>query len=106
MLYEVITYQGALNEGRGLEHAIAAMQRIPDFTLRLIGEGDLSQQLRGQARDLQLASRVEFVGFILPENLRDMTSDAMVGLNLLDERSKSYYFSLANKFFDYMHAVV
>jgi glycosyltransferase involved in cell wall biosynthesis len=31
---------------------------------------------------------------------------ALVGLNLLEARSRSYYYSLANKFFDYIHAGV
>lgn len=103
----LIVYQGALNEGRGLEQAIAAMKLLPhDFKLMLIGEGDLSVQLREQAKREGLNERVIFRGFESPENLRAITSKAMVGLNLLEARSRSYYYSLANKFFDYMHAGV
>lgn len=100
----LIIYQGALNEGRGLEHAITAMQFLPEMELRLIGEGDLSESLRALVDRLGLASRVEFMGFVLPQDIPALTVHALIGLNLLEARSKSYYYSLANKFFDYMHA--
>lgn len=103
---KLIVYQGALNEGRGLEAAILAMHRLPEFKLCLIGEGDLSDQLRSIVSEQGLQSRVEFAGYVLPGDLEAHTVNAMIGLNLLESRSKSYYLSLANKFFDYMHAGV
>ena len=103
---KLIVYQGALNEGRGLEHAITAMKDLPDFRFRLIGEGDLSIQLRALTTKLGLNDRVEFAGYILPKDLHALTYKSLVGLNLLEARSMSYYHSLANKFFDYLHAGV
>ncbi len=102
----LIVYQGALNEGRGLAQAIEAMKLLPDFRLRLIGEGDLSVQLRELTAKLGLTARIEFAGYVLPKDLYALTCKAMIGLNLLESRSKSYYYSLANKFFDYLHAGV
>jgi glycosyltransferase involved in cell wall biosynthesis len=102
----LIVYQGALNEGRGLEAAIMAMKGLPEFRLRLIGEGDLSDQLRELTIEQGLNGRVEFAGYVLPKDLYALTCKAMVGLNVLESRSRSYYYSLANKFFDYMHTGV
>ncbi|WP_162276472.1 glycosyltransferase family 4 protein, partial [Hymenobacter coccineus] len=39
-----------------------------------------------------------------PEALRAVTARAAVGVMLLENRGLSYYYSLANKFFDYVHA--
>lgn len=100
----IILYQGALNEGRGLEYAIEAMRQIEGAVLWLAGEGDLSATLRAQARQLELEGKVRFLGFLPPHELQHLTPQAYLGLNLLENRGLSYYYSLANKAFDYVQA--
>lgn len=102
----VILYQGALNEGRGLEAAIDAMQQIEHAQLWLAGEGDLSEALRQHARSLGLGEKVQFLGYLPPQELRELTPQAYIGLNLLENKGLSYYYSLANKAFDYLQAGV
>lgn len=102
----IILYQGVLNAGRGLETAIAAMQKIEGAVLWLAGEGDLSQELRQLAKDLQVESKVRFLGYLNPVELRSVTQQASIGLNLLENRGLSYFYSLANKAFDYLQAGV
>ena len=101
---KVILYQGVLNAGRGLEIAILAMHHLSDMQLWLAGEGDLSGELRSQVRDEKLENRVRFLGKLNPEVLALLTPEAFIGINLLDRSSKSYYYSLANKTFDYVQA--
>jgi glycosyltransferase involved in cell wall biosynthesis len=101
-----IFYQGALNESRGLEQAILAMHQVKNIQLWLAGEGDLSQQLHDLVAKEKLENKVIFLGFIKPENLKDLTANAKIGLNLLEPNGLSYYYSLANKYFDYMQAGV
>ncbi|MDO7854178.1 glycosyltransferase [Hymenobacter convexus] len=100
-----ILYQGALNVGRGLENLLEAMPQVAG-RLVICGEGDLSAALRAQAERLGLlaSGKVEFRGFVLPEALREVTRHAAVGIMLLENIGLSYYYSLANKFFDYVHA--
>jgi glycosyltransferase involved in cell wall biosynthesis len=94
-----------LNEGRGLEVALAALALLPaHFTLWLAGKGDLTARLTTQVAELGLQGRVRFWGFVPPAELPDLTAQAWLGLNLLESRSLSYYYSLANKAFDYMQA--
>ena len=100
-----LLYQGALNEGRGLEHLIEAMQYI-DAKLLLAGEGDLSSELRALVKQLNLENKVEFLGYVKPADLRAITAQAYIGINLLENKGLSYYYSLSNKFFDYIHARV
>jgi glycosyltransferase involved in cell wall biosynthesis len=92
-----------LNEGRCLEQLLQAMTQV-DCKLKLAGEGDLSSKLRALARELNLGDKVEFLGWVEPERLREITATATIGFNLLENKGLSYYYSLSNKFFDYMHA--
>lgn len=103
---KVILYQGVLNEGRGLEQAIEVMQYLEGAELWLAGEGDLSEELRALTDEFNLNHKVHFLGYIRPEELRKITPQAYIGLNLLENKGLSYYFSLANKAFDYIQAEV
>jgi glycosyltransferase involved in cell wall biosynthesis len=98
-----ILYQGALNVGRGLECLIESMQYIP-CKLKLVGEGDLSAHLRFLVQQYQIAEKVEFMGFIEPNKLKNITQQAYIGINVSENLGLSYYYSLNNKFFDYIHA--
>ncbi len=102
---DIIAYIGVLNKGRGLEQMIKAMKKI-NAQLWLIGEGDIKSELLQLVSDEQLHERVIFKGFIPPDEVHDVLCQARIGINLLDGSSKSYKYSLANKFFDYVHAGV
>lgn len=95
-----ILYQGALNEGRGLELLIQAMTNIP-CELVLAGEGDMSHPLRKLTQSLHLENKVHFLGMIPPHQLPDLTKLAYIGFNVSENLGLSYYLSLNNKFFDY-----
>jgi glycosyltransferase involved in cell wall biosynthesis len=41
-------------------------------------------------------------GKVSPENLDEITKDSYIGINLVEPLGLNQYFSLANKFFDYM----
>ena len=102
----VLLYQGALNVGRGIEQMIEAMQRIDRAELWIVGEGDISSLCRKLVVDFGVSNKVKFLGRVEPSELYAITQNATIGLNLLDGNSLNYYYSLANKFFDYMHAGV
>lgn len=100
----ILLYQGALNEGRGLEALLIAIQPLEEVELWIAGEGDLSKELRTLATELKINHKVKFLGYLLPKDLRLLTSKATIGINLLENKGLSYYYSLANKTFDYIHA--
>lgn len=99
-----ILYQGTLNKSRGLEQSILAMHQVENIKLLIAGEGDLSKELRDLVVKEKLDNKVQFLGFVQPADLKQLTVNAKVGLNLLEPNGLSYYYSLANKFFDYMQA--
>ncbi len=101
----ILLYQGVLNDGRGLEEMIAALQQLPEVEFWLAGEGDRSQELRQLVQTLGLDRQVKFLGYIQPHELKAVTLKAHLGVNLLQNKGLNYYYSLANKFFDYIQAL-
>lgn len=100
---DTIVYLGVLNKGRGLPEMIKAMHQI-DAKLLLVGDGDIKEELWDLATKENLLSKVIFKGYVPPDQLDEILLNARIGINLLDRSSESYKYSLANKFFDYIHA--
>jgi glycosyltransferase involved in cell wall biosynthesis len=101
---KILIYQGALNEGRGLEQTIEAMNDVENIEFWLVGEGDLSEILRGRVAAMKIENKVKFLGFIKPKDLPNVTRQATIGLNIAEDKSLSYRLSLPNKIFDYIQA--
>jgi glycosyltransferase involved in cell wall biosynthesis len=98
-----LVYAGVVNEGRGLEECIEAMQFI-DCKLYICGEGDMLEKLKLQVAQQYLDHKVVFTGNLEPQKLKEIISKAYAGLLLLRADNLNFYYSLANKFFDYLHA--
>jgi glycosyltransferase involved in cell wall biosynthesis len=96
-------YQGAVNEGRCFESLIPAMEHVP-APLVVCGDGNFMAQARALVRQYRLGEKVIFLGMIPPAELPAITRAARAGITLFDRRGISNYYSLANRFFDYMHA--
>ncbi len=100
-----IIYQGAVNEGRGVEASIRAMQHLPHMQLIIAGGGPSLEACKNLTEKLGLENIV-FTGMLSPSQLRNYTKKAWLGLNLLEGGSLNYFYSLANKFFDYTACLV
>ncbi|MFM2363584.1 MAG: hypothetical protein RLZZ316_2486 [Bacteroidota bacterium] len=100
-----ILYQGAVNEGRCFEFLIPAMQWV-DLSLIICGEGNFFNETKALVEKYKLSNKVIFKGKLLPDDLRKVTANAFLGITLFDEKGLSNYYSLANRFFDYLHAGV
>jgi glycosyltransferase involved in cell wall biosynthesis len=100
-----LLYQGAVNEARGLEQLIPAMKHI-DARLHIYGDGNFIEQCRELIAVNGLKDKVLLQGKVLPQALEDITAGAWLGLNLVENNGLNQYYSLANKFFDYMHHAV
>lgn len=102
----VILYQGALNVGRGIEELIEAMSFVNKGKLWIVGEGDISSQLKNKVQTIGLEDKVEFWGKIPFEKLRAITQRAKIGVSLEKKEGLNYTYALPNKVFDYIHAGV
>ena len=100
---QYIIYQGAVNEGRSFETLIPAFASI-DCPLWIFGDGNFYEQAVQLTQHYGLGKKVVFKGKRLPEELRIITQNAILGITLFENNGLSNYYSLANRFFDYIHA--
>jgi len=101
---KIILYQGALNLGRGIESAIRAMQYLENAELWLVGDGDLTTQLKQMVAELKLESKVKFLGRLPLTELSRVTRLASLGISLEEDLGLNYRFALPNKLFDYIQS--
>ncbi len=101
----IILYQGAVNHGRCFEQLIPAMAQV-DAMLIICGEGNFYVDAQALADRLGLAHKVIFKGYVPPAALPAYTLNAYIGITLFVATSLSNQLSLANRFFDYLHAGV
>ncbi len=100
-----ILYQGAVNEGRSFETLIPAMQYV-NSKLLVCGEGNFYEQARALIKQYHLEEKIELRGYVQPEKLKEITANAMLGITIFENTGLSNYYSLANRFFDYIQAGV
>ncbi len=101
----IILYQGAVNYGRGLLQLVEAMHKV-DATLLICGDGDLYDEVAQKIDEEHLHKRVKLLGYIQPKELKKYTNSAKIGITLFEAKGLSNKYSMANRFFDYMHAGV
>ena len=100
---KIILYQGAVNEGRCFESLIPAMKTV-NGKLVICGDGNFMAQAKTLVKENMLEDKVSFKGKVPPDELRRITQQAYIGITLFDDHGLSNYYSLANRFFDYLHA--
>ncbi len=73
---------GRLVESKGVQHAIAALDRLPEYELTITGTGPYEPELRRTAREAGVDDRVEFLGYVSEERLRRLYAGAEVHVTL------------------------
>jgi glycosyltransferase involved in cell wall biosynthesis len=101
-----LLYQGAVNIGRGLNEMLLAMLKIDELPFEIAGDGDEMEHVKHSIKELKLENKVKLLGKLKPAELKEITRQAYIGINLLENRGLSYYYSLGNKTFDYIQAGV
>jgi glycosyltransferase involved in cell wall biosynthesis len=100
-----ILYQGWVNVGRCFEQLIPAMKNV-HAKLIVCGEGNFYQQALALTKQYGVEDKIIFKGYVPPAQLGDYTINAYIGITLFEDTSLSNRLSMANRFFDYMHAGV
>jgi glycosyltransferase involved in cell wall biosynthesis len=100
-----ILYQGAVNEGRGLEVLIPAMKYV-NSKLIICGDGNFMSQLKKLITENKLEDKIELKGWVAPDKLRFISQQATIGIALSEKEGLNQWLALPNKFFDYIHASI
>ena len=101
----VFLYQGALFEGRGIPHLLKSFAAINDqrYSMVFMGYGELKDVI------IQYVDQYDNIFYhdpVHPNKILQHTASADVGVALIENVCLSYYYSLANKIFEYTMAEV
>lgn len=102
----ILLYQGVILEGRGFKQILDALAEVDNFHLVTLGSGVFQSEYEKFAEELNISNRVHFLGTIDQSELINYTATADIGLALIENISKSYYYALPNKLFEYIMAEV
>ena len=100
-----IIYQGAVNEGRSFETLIPAMKQVP-AKLEIYGKGNAFEKVQQLISNNGLENKVTLHGYVLPSALKNITPSAYVAITLFEKTGLNQFYSLSNRFFDYIMAGV
>lgn len=103
---KIILYQGAINPFRGIDKAILAMHHLENVIFKIAGDGPRKKEYEDLVLKENLQNKVQFLGKLLPEDLREITLTADVGMSIEENGGESYEFSLPNKVLDCIQAKV
>ncbi|MCS7085571.1 MAG: glycosyltransferase [Bacteroidia bacterium] len=103
----IVLYQGAINEGRGVEKMVDCAPFI-EGELWIIGTGDVFGCVKRRVEALPPAvrARVRLFGRLPMERLAPLTRQAQIGLSIEEDRGLNYRYATPNKLFDYLQSGV
>lgn len=93
----IVLYQGAILEGRGIEKSAEAFISQDDYCFIIMGEGPKLSTFKSRYS----ANNIIFTGAKDYSELLDFTQSADLGLALFEPLSLSYNLALPNKLFEY-----
>ena len=96
-----IIYTGAVNEARGFETLIPAMKEV-DADLLVYGDGNFMKRAKELTSIEKQEDKIIFKGMVSPAELALVTPASYIGINPVENNGLNQYYSLANKFFDYI----
>jgi len=107
---KIVLYQGGLLFNNGLEVVIKAFKGISkksnDLVFVLIGNGSRKAELKRMVKHYSLESSIFFKDSVPQSELFRYTTCAYLGICLIKNSGKSFYYSTPNKMFEYIQAGV
>jgi hypothetical protein len=92
-------------KGEVLKTIIPAFKQI-NAKLVIAGDGNFMKQAMELVKAHQLTEKIIFTGKLPPNELFHYTANAWIGLTIFENNGLSNYYSLANRFFDYIQACI
>jgi glycosyltransferase involved in cell wall biosynthesis len=103
---KILLYQGVINPFRGIDKAILAMKHLDGVIFKIAGDGPKKKEYEELVIKENLQNKVQFLGKLLPEDLRKITLTADCGMSIEENGGESYFYSLPNKVLDCIQARV
>lgn len=103
---KILLYQGAINQSRGISQAILATKYLDNVLFKIAGDGPKRTEYETLVKSEKLEHKVQFVGKLIPTELRKLTRTADVAISIEENGGVSYLYSLPNKVGDCIQARV
>ena len=101
----LVLHQGAVAEGRGGSNLVRAVARMNEAHLLFLGvDGAFAERLRELGSGVGLDGRLHFHPPVPLAELLSYTSQADVGVSLLEDTCENHRLALPNKLFEYLAA--
>lgn len=101
----ILIYQGAVNQGRGLDKLVAAMKNV-EAILWVCGDGNFMTEMKAAVAEHKVSNKIIFWGMLDPVELKKKSTSAYIAINPFERTGLNQYLSLSNKFFDYIHSAL
>jgi len=99
---KLFIYQGLLSKYRNIELLLRAFSKLGiENSVVFMGFGELEQLVRSYSQN---HNNIFFKEAVSPAEILAITKTADIGIHIPPVKSLSYYYSLPNKFFEYMYA--
>ncbi|QCC49295.1 glycosyltransferase family 4 protein [Halobellus limi] len=98
-----IVYTGNVGHAQDLDACVRAMASVetPGATLKIVGDGDITDRLKRVTAEEGLDDRVEFTGLVPRETIPGVLDDAMIGVAPL-KREETLEYAVPTKAYEYM----
>ena len=97
---KILTYQGGLQNGRGIGILLDLILSMEECILLFLGNGHLKSKIK----EHPLFNKRIFIKDNIPASqVLKYTANSFLGMSIIENLSKSYYLSLPNKIFEYIH---
>ncbi|MDA3837890.1 MAG: glycosyltransferase family 4 protein [Candidatus Delongbacteria bacterium] len=104
---KIVLYQGRFLVNNGLDTIVKAFQNVTKkAVLVFVGEGSEKPKLESIINELGMGDRVFFIGPFPHDELINYTVCADIGLCLIKNSGKSFFYSTPNKMFEFIQAGV
>jgi glycosyltransferase involved in cell wall biosynthesis len=101
----LVLHQGAVAEGRGGDNLVRAVARMESAHLLFLGaDAAFSERLRELGKEVGLDGRLHFHPPVSLAELLSYTTQADVGVSLLEDTCENHRLALPNKLFEYLAA--
>lgn len=95
-------YQGVIGAGRGISLMLETFAQLPDDRhVVFLGHGPMVESVQEYA---QRCPNIHYLPAVSPDRLSSYTAAADVGLVVTENTCLSHFYSLPNKFFEYIQA--
>ncbi|MGL5085672.1 MAG: glycosyltransferase [Clostridium sp.] len=102
----ILLYQGGMQQGRGLEKIVEAIDKFNNGVTVFIGDGKLKPTIVKMVKDRNLEEKVRFLDKVPVHELKYYTANAYLGFQVLNNVCFNHYSACSNKLYEYIMSEV